>query len=252
MPPDDLCLWGILGRLVGERAGDKVALIQAPRAGAGDRPPSLEALKALSAALPTYGGAPLFHLEGVTPEAGRWPAPGESIRIRPEELRAALEEEAAGRGGGRRRGAAGTGGADGAAGADVAAGADGAAGASLVQPLPEPDLVCLGCPHATLWELQQVCERIGDRRVRLPLWLCTSRPVEALARELGIAERLEGQGVTLLCDTCFVVAPIGGRFRCVATNSAKGVYYARGHGGLRTRLLSMEDCVEGAVTGRFP
>lgn len=210
-------LWGLAGRMVGERTKGEVALVVAP-----GPPPTLEELKAFSAALPTYGGAPIFHLLGVTPEASRWPSPERVARVSSSELSAALAEEGAGRGGARHA-------------ASQAA----------------PDLVCLGCPHATLAELARVRELLAGRSVQIPLWLCTSRPVRALAEEIGLVDDLEAGGVTLLADTCFVVAPIGGRFRCIATNSAKGVYYARGHGGLRTRLLSMADCVEGAVTGRF-
>lgn len=206
-PSSDLD-WGLIGLLVGRLSEGRIPLIQAS-----GPPPRLEALKTLSAALPTYGGAPMFHVAGVTPEAARFPVPAEMLTL----SEGAVRTEAAAR----------------------------AVGGEPV------DLVCLGCPHATLDELQEVAERLDGRPISVELWVCTSRAVKALADDLGLTERIERTGAKVLCDTCFVVAPLKGVFRSVATNSAKGIYYASGHGGMDTRLLSTRDCVEGAVTGRF-
>jgi len=46
------------------------------------------------------------------------------------------------------------------------------------------------------------------------------------------------------------VAPLKGRFRSVATTSAKGCYYSR-HNGMKTKLGSLEQCIEAAVTGKW-
>jgi predicted aconitase len=201
--------WGLLGMLVGQASDGEVALLEVP-----DAKPGLESLKAFCAALPTYGGASMFHLAGVTPEASRCAVPKETVRITEASLDQAREREAA------------------------------ATGA--------PDLVCLGCPHATLAELQHLAELLRDREVAVDTWVCTSRPVKALADDLGHTDIIERSGALLLCDTCFVVAPLKGRYRRLVTNSAKGLYYARGHGGMDVTLLPAADCVQVALSGRMP
>jgi len=201
--------WGLLGMAVGQASDGEVVLLEV----AGPRP-GLECLKALGAALPTYGGAPLFHLAGVTPEASHHAIPKVTHTISAADLHQARAREAA---------ATGT-----------------------------PDLVCLGCPHATLAEVRDVADQVRGGRVAVDTWLCTSRPVKALADDLGLTETIERSGALVLCDTCFVVAPLKGRYRRLVTNSAKGLYYARGHGGMDVTLLTAADCVEVALTGRMP
>jgi len=44
-----------------------------------------------------------------------------------------------------------------------------------------------------------------------------------------------------------VVAPIKGRFKVMATDSAKACYYAAAKNGFATRLLSFEDVLAEAV-----
>jgi len=201
--------WGLLGMLVGQASDGEVALLEV----AGQNP-GLEGLKSFCAALPTYGGAPLFHLAGVTPEVARHGVPQTVQTISSAELHQAREREAA---------ASGT-----------------------------PDLVCLGCPHATLAELRDLAEQLRDHQVVVDTWLCTSRPIKALADELGLTETIEQSGALLLCDTCFVVAPLRGRYHRLVTNSAKGLYYARGHGGMDVTLLTAAECIRVALTGRTP
>jgi hypothetical protein len=212
--PADLREWGLLGRLLGERSEGRVARLEVP-----GPPPGVEALKTLCAALPTYGGAPLFLMSGISPEADRFGVPTDGFEIGAAELALLSEGESqpAPRDQGEQEAAA------------------------------LPELVCLGCPHATLAELQQVVEQLAGRLVLTDFWICTSRPVKALADSLGITTMLEQCGALVLTDTCFVVAPLKGRYGTVTTNSAKGVYYAAGHGGMRTRLLSTRQCVERAV-----
>jgi hypothetical protein len=200
--------WGALGMLVGRRAGDRIPLIVAE-----DRP-GLEELKTFCAALPTYGGASLFHLVDVTPEADRHARPAGAVAISGSDLRSVLAEARQGR--------------------------------------EAPDLVCLGCPHASLAELQEVAAGLAGRKVAVDFWICTSRAVKALADDLGLTGVIEVSGAMVVTDTCFVVAPLRGIKRSIATNSAKGVFYASGQSGLDTHLLPTAECVEVAVTGRIP
>lgn len=113
----------------------------------------------------------------------------------------------------------------------------------------EPDLVAIGCPHCSLDELELVATLIGPRRVARETWIATARPVKEAATARGLVERIERTGAKVLADTCFVVAPIRGRFRCMATNSAKAVFYARSKNRFQTVFATLERIVEIAVGG---
>jgi hypothetical protein len=46
------------------------------------------------------------------------------------------------------------------------------------------------------------------------------------------------------------VAPLKGRFKSLATTSAKGCFYSR-QNLMKTKMGSMKECVEAAVTGKW-
>lgn len=200
--------WGAFGAAIGARAPGLVPWIEgAPR-------PPEESLMAFAAALPTFGGTPLFHLASVTPEADRWPPPSDGFAVGRREI-----EEAYAR-------------------LD-----DGAEGL---------DLVYLGCPHATPETLRRAARALDGRRVRVPLWIAAAREVIGRAEADGTAAAIRAAGGTLVGDTCFVVAPLRDRFRRVLTDSAKGCFYARGANAMQVRLASFEACLEAAVRGEAP
>ena len=66
---------------------------------------------------------------------------------------------------------------------------------------------------------------------------------------IRIVEAIEASGAKFAADTCFVVAPIRGRFRCMATNSAKGIYYGRGKNRFKTVLAPVQKLIEIATNG---
>ena len=69
----------------------------------------------------------------------------------------------------------------------------------------------------------------------------------------GLVERIESAGGRVVADTCLVVAPVASLgHRTMATNSAKMASYTPSHSGLSVRFGSMEQCLEAAVTGRWP
>ncbi len=76
--------FGALGKAIGERlqalGGKPVAYIRGVPAA------SLEQLKSFSASLATYGGAAIFHMEGITPEAALYQPPHETIPIQLADL----------------------------------------------------------------------------------------------------------------------------------------------------------------------
>lgn len=111
----------------------------------------------------------------------------------------------------------------------------------------DPDLVAIGCPHCSLEELRVLAGLLSRRRVSRETWIATARPVKEAAAAQGVLQEIERSGAKVLADTCFVVAPIRGRFRCMATNSAKAVFYARSKNRFRTVFAPLERLVEIAV-----
>ncbi len=74
--------------------------------------------------------------------------------------------------------------------------------------------------------------------------------MKQLADKRSYTEIIEKAGGKFACDTCMAVAPLKGRFRSVATTSAKGCYYSR-HNDMKTKLGSLEECIEAAVRGKW-
>jgi len=217
--------FGALGAMVGRVARNRVLYFRGKHPGIPnlfgldlERPQQVEdSLKALGAALAASGAVALYHVEGVTPEAGE---PG---IIAPGAETLVVESLAGGY-----------------------AMLDDDAG-------DEIDLVWIGCPHASLAELAQVVELLAGRRVRAALWVTMARELRAEAARAGLVAALEALGGQAVADTCLVVAPVKELgFRRMATPSGKGAYYAPSHSGLVVRYGPLEACVEAAVTGRWP
>ncbi len=171
-------------------------------------------LKALGAAMAASGAVALYHVEGVTPEADE---PG---IIAPEAETLVIESLAEGYE--RLTSSSGS----------------------------EIDLVWIGCPHASLAELEQVIRLLAGRRVGAALWVTLAREMRAKAAEAGLVAALEALGGHVVADTCLIVAPMKELgFRRIATPSGKGAYYAPGHSGLEVRYGPLEACIEAAVGG---
>ncbi len=108
----------------------------------------------------------------------------------------------------------------------------------------EVDFVAIGCPHCSLEELRRIEGLLEGRRVSKETWIAVARQVKEDAEGEGIVERIRQSGAKIAADTCFVVAPIRGRFRCMATNSAKAVFYGRGKNKFRTVFAPLERLIE--------
>jgi hypothetical protein len=172
--------------------------------------PTLEMLKSFCASLATYGGAAMFHMEGVTPEAGQVPIPTEKISITAADLQAA-----------------------------AAALSDAA--------LEEVDFVSLGCPHLTIEEIARIADLLEGKHVQREFWITTARPTRLLADQLGYSAIIQASGAKFATDTCCVVAPIRGRFQALATDSAKACYYGSAKNRFKTALLPFDQVVELAL-----
>ncbi len=200
--------FGALGKAIGDR-------IQSEKTGrvpfiTGIEQASLENLKSFCASIATYGGVGLFHMPGITPEAAQFTPPEQHIKIEP----ACLQE----------------------------------ARASLTDAQPEEiDFVSLGCPHLSLKEIQHIAHFLSGKKVTKEFWITTSRPVKGMADRMGYTSLIEAAGAKFATDTCCVVAPIQGRFKALATDSAKACYYAQAKNHFKTRLLTFEAVLQEAV-----
>jgi predicted aconitase len=117
----------------------------------------------------------------------------------------------------------------------------------------EVDLVSLGCPHASLAELETIAAFLVGRHVKTTLWITTARDTRHIAEEAGWVPRIQAAGGRVVADTCMVVAPVADLgFRTMATNSAKMAFYAPAHSGLSVRFGSTERCLEAALAGSWP
>lgn len=201
--------WGALGYVIGKMSERRVPYIT------GLHQTSTDNLKSFGASIITYGSPPLYHIEGVTPEASQHTPPGEREKVTQKDVDEAfnfLNDDAA-----------------------------------------EVDFVSLGCPHASIKEIGQIAEYLKDKKVAggVELWVATSRPAKEIADERGYTKVIEDAGGKMAVDTCMVVAPIKGRFKTLATTSAKACFYARGKNKMQVHIGDFKECLNAAVSGRW-
>jgi predicted aconitase len=167
---------------------------------------SLENMKSFAASLATYGGAALFHMEGITPEASQYSPPENTIDVSPEAILSAK--------------------------------------LSLTDGDPvEADFVSLGCPHLSIKEIARIAELLEGKQVVIEFWITTARPTKQIADRMGYSEVIEASGAKFAADTCCVVAPIKGRFSALVTDSAKACYYAAGKNQFQTILKPFDEVI---------
>ncbi len=209
--------WGALGGIVGRIAGD---YWQVPAVVGIDRIPGSDELKHFGAALASYGSVALFHMAGVTPEADE--------AIDPLLSTAASVAQA-----------------------DIEA-----FQAAYRDGIDSVDVVVFSTPQLSLFELRTLACMLDGRRATIPLIAITSPQVKPDADRSGITARIEGGfGGMLLSGMCFYqsyareMAEANG-WRNLVTPSAKLVNILGGY-GYRPALLSMQQCVDAACTGRI-
>jgi predicted aconitase len=213
--PRELNDWGALGGIVGRLAGD---YWQVPALVGIDRIPGSDELKHFGAALASYGSVALFHIVGITPEVRL----DDDVLLRGQAL--------------RRHGVGET---------DIHAFHQ-----SYAAAIDTVDVVVFSAPQLSLMEIAKVVGLLDGRRATIPLLVVTSPQVKPDADRLGLTERIEAAGGTVLSGMCFYqsyareMAEANGWQR-LATNSAKLVNIIGGY-GYRPALLSMEACIEAA------
>lgn len=217
----DDSLYPLLGHLVGSLANDEIPLVT----GLEQADPTLDDLKAFSAAFATTASASMFHIAGVTPEARHWRRDGEvakglrAVDVGSEDLVAAWRELNSARS-------------------------------------EDVRVVALGNPHFSLTEFGRLAGLIRGRTkdARVALTITTSRAVHEQAAKAGLIAALETFGATVLTDTCWCMLcePMLPPGRTgVLTNSAKYAHYGPGMIGQGLRFAGLAECVEAACTGRL-
>lgn len=212
-------IYPVLGAWLGAAVGSAVAAITGL---GGLGAVSEDNLKALGAAAASSGSVGLFHVVGVTPEAPSLDAalggvpPEATIRLTPAMLRAARDTLS-------------TTGAD------------------------RIDAVALGSPHFSREEFAALERLAAGKRFAVPFYVCTGRHALGVLEREGRAAALKSAGVSIVADTCVVVAPIlpdaPAGTRVLMTNSGKFAHYTPANTGYEVIYGSLEDCVASALTG---
>ena len=111
------------------------------------------------------------------------------------------------------------------------------------------DVVFLGCPHLSLYEVVSVWKYISKERVKAkyPVFLAISRHMYSKIPR-NVLEEFRKRGIRVLRDTCLVVAPLDKmRISTVATNSIKHAYYLENIHGVKVRLCKTLECLKLAL-----
>jgi hypothetical protein len=148
-------------------------------------------LKALGAAMASSGAVALYHIEELTPEAHLMETKGlEKLSVSNKDVDETFSKLTTGK---------------------------------------EPDIVILGCPHSSLREIMTVSRKLEGKKLKKPLWVCTSRMVKEAANRMGFTKTIEAAGGKVVADTCMVVAPIEDMgYKTTAVNSGKAANYLPG------------------------
>ncbi|MBL0418962.1 aconitase X catalytic domain-containing protein [Ramlibacter sp. AW1] len=212
--------WGLLGYWMGHWVQDRVPVIH----GITGAVPNLPRLKHFGAAASSSGGVEMYHIVGVTPEAGTLELayggkrPQEVRRYGARERQETLERINAN---GQDR---------------------------------QVDYVMLGCPHYTIEQIWEAAQLLEGRKVHenSALWIFTPRAIKEVATRNGYTQIIEAAGGKILTDSCSAMSravPPG--TKVVALDSAKQAHYLPAILGLQAWFGTTEQCIEAACTGRW-
>jgi predicted aconitase len=116
------------------------------------------------------------------------------------------------------------------------------------------DFIMLGCPHASIKQVWEVCRLLEGKRLHsnTNLWIFTPRAIKVLADRNGYTKIINDAGGVLMSDTCCAFSgmlPQG--TKVAATNSAKHAHYLPSMLGVQCWFGSLEDCINAAITGQW-
>lgn len=220
---DDDSFYPLMGYHVGTLSSSQIPLV----VGMQSLAPSKDDLKAFGAAFATVSSAPMFHIQGVTPEASSsHDVTGADSSIRTVDIK--LEDLAG-------------------------------AWTSLNSGSPgrqHVDLVSLGNPHFSLSEIKKLAQLCRNRTKAegVSVMVTCGRATHGLAEQAGLVGELESFGVQFVTDTCWCMIGepiVGSSVAAVVTNSGKYAHYGPGLTGKDFYFASLAGCVD-AACGRRP
>jgi len=167
-------------------------------------------LKALGAAMAASGAVALYHVEGLTPEADLVEKKDlETISVSDKELKETYKKLNTGK---------------------------------------NPDIVIFGCPHASLREISVLAEKLNGKKLKKPVWICTSRMMKEASDRMGFTQTIEKAGGHVVADTCMVVSPIEEMgYKTTGVNSGKAANYLPGFCKQNVVFADIDDLVEGQL-----
>jgi len=148
-------------------------------------------LKSLGAAMAASGAVALYHIKDITPESPFMDIKGlETISITQKDIKESYE---------------------------------------LLNQGSNPDIIILGCPHSSLREIIDLAGKVEGKKLKKPVWICTSRAMKEIVDRMGLTSIIEKAGGKLVADTCMVVSPLEKMgYSTTAVNSAKAAQYLPG------------------------
>ncbi len=148
-------------------------------------------LKALGAAMAASGAVAVYYAENLTPEAHLQDTTGlEKITVGNDDIKATYDTLNTGE---------------------------------------DPDIVMLGCPHASLREIATLAAELEGKTLKKPVWICTSRVMKEAAQRMGFVDTIQAAGGDVVADTCMVVSPIEQMgYKTTGVNTGKGANYLPG------------------------
>jgi len=167
-------------------------------------------LKSLGAAMAASGAVAIYHVENLTPEADNVKKTNlETITVEQKDIDNAYEELSSGK---------------------------------------KPDIVILGCPHASLKEIARLADKVKGKKLKKPVWICTSRMVKEAAERMGYNDTIVKAGGNIVADTCMVVSPIEQMgYKTTGVNSGKAANYLPGFCKQKVCFNNIDKLVEGQL-----
>jgi predicted aconitase len=167
-------------------------------------------LKALGAAMAASGAVALYHIEEITPEADLIDKDGlETIDIGKKEIEETYEKLNSGK---------------------------------------DPDIVILGCPHASIREISLLSKKLKNKKLKKPVWICTSRMMKEAADRMGFTDIIEMAGGHIVADTCMVVSPIEKMgYKTTGVNSGKAANYLPGFCKQQVVFSNIDKLIQGQL-----
>jgi predicted aconitase len=167
-------------------------------------------LKSLGAAMAASGAVALYHIDGLTPEADLVNKNNlETIHIGKKELSDTYNK---------------------------------------LNSNEKPDIVIFGCPHASLREISSISEKLNGKKLKKPIWICTSRLMKEASDRMGFTDIIKKAGGQIVADTCMVVSPIEQMgFNKTGVNSGKAANYLPGFCKQKVIFNNIDELIEASV-----